>query len=201
MAKSKWRGRAICENDKEGGQDGDSRAQELKTRDASLHTTTKIPPATALFGRALKTKLPELKKTLLDPAVEENDRKAKSRMKRYSDSKTYVQPSTIQEGDTVFVKRDDSKRKRDTPYRPDSYVVVQKKGSMVTARNNKATITRNSSCFKKAPSDNGNDEEASDGEDAGQQEYEPNAAAVEAPESRYPRRVRKRPTRYGEQFH
>jgi hypothetical protein len=51
-------------------------------------------------------------------------------MKRYADSKTYVQPSTIQEGDTVFVKRDDSKRKRDTPYRPDSYVVVQKKGSM-----------------------------------------------------------------------
>jgi hypothetical protein len=125
-----------------------------------------------------------LKKTLQDPAVEENDRKAKSRMKRYADSKTYVQPSTIQEGDTVFVKRDDSKRKRDTPYRPDSYVVVQKKGSMVTARNKNATITRNSSCFKKAPSDNGDDEEASDGEDAGQQEYEPNAAAVEA---RYPR--------------
>ena len=72
---------------------------------------------------------------------------------------------------------------------------------MVTARNNNATITRNSSCFKKAPSDNGDDEEASDGEDAGQQEYEPNAAAIEAPESRYPRRVRKRPTRYGEQFH
>jgi hypothetical protein len=75
------------------------------------------------------------------------------------------------------------------------------KGSMLTARNNNATITRNSSCFKKAHSDNSDDEEASDGEDAGQQEYEPNAAAVEAPESRYPRRVRKRPTRYGEQFH
>jgi hypothetical protein len=36
MAKSKWRGRAILENDKEGGQDGDSRAQELETRDASF---------------------------------------------------------------------------------------------------------------------------------------------------------------------
>ena len=129
------------------------------------------------LGQALKTKLPKLKKTLQDPAVEENYRK--SRMKRYADSKTYVQPSTIQEGDTVFVKRDDSKR--NTPYRPDSYVVVQKKVFMVTARNNNATITRNSSCFKKAPSDNGDDEEASDGEDAGQQEYEPNAAAVEAP--------------------
>ncbi|CAB4019434.1 Hypothetical predicted protein [Paramuricea clavata] len=173
----------------------------LRNFRATPHTTTKIPPATALFGQALKTKLRELKKTLQDPAIEENDRKAKSRMKRYADSKTYVQPSTIQEGDTVFVKRDDSKRKRDTPYRPDSYVVVQKKGSMVTARNDNATINRNSSCFKKAPSDNGDDEEASDGEDAGQQEYEPNAAAVEAPESRYPRRVRKRPTRYGEQFH
>jgi hypothetical protein len=69
---------------------------------------------------------------------------------------------------------------------------------MVTARNNNATITRNSSCFKKA---HGDDEEASDGEDAGQQEYEPNSAAVEAPEFRYSRRVRKRPTRYGEQFH
>jgi hypothetical protein len=45
----------------------------LRNFRATPHTTTKIPPATALFGRALKTKLPELKKTLQDPAVEDEE--------------------------------------------------------------------------------------------------------------------------------
>lgn len=172
----------------------------LRNFRATPHTTTRVPPATALFGRTLKTKLPELEKSLQDPAVEENDRKAKSKMKKYADAKAYVQPSTIQEGDTVFVKRDDSKRKRDTPYRPESYVVVQKKGSMVTATNNNATITRNSSCFKKAPSDNDDDGETSDEEDVNNPVHEPDVTATKATElPRYPRRARKRPTRFGEQ--
>ena len=71
-------------------------------------------------------------------------------MKTYADAKAYVRPSQIKEGDTVLVRRDDMKRKRDTPYRPEPYVVIAKKGSMVTARNKSGTVTRNSSFFKKA---------------------------------------------------
>ena len=61
---------------------------------------------------------------------------------------TRIPPVT--EGDTVFVRRDDTKRKRDTPYRPEPYVVIAKKGSMVTVRNKSGKVTRNSSFFKKA---------------------------------------------------
>ena len=59
--------------------------------------------------------------------LEENDRRAKKKMMTYADAKAYVRPSEIKEGDTVFVRRDDTKRKRDTPYRPGPYVVIAKK--------------------------------------------------------------------------
>ena len=40
-----------------------------------------------------------MEKGLQDPAIEGQDRKAKSKMKKYADAKAYVKPSTIQEGD------------------------------------------------------------------------------------------------------
>ena len=48
-------------------------------------------------------------------------------MKKYADNKRYVKPSTLKEGDAVFVKRDDSKKKIDTPYGPRPLIVVEKK--------------------------------------------------------------------------
>ena len=162
------------------------------------HTTTRIPPATALFNRAIKTKLPELNEGQQESTLKANDRKAKKKMKTYADAKAYVRPSEIKEGDTVFIKRDDTKRKRDTPYRPEPYVVIAKKGSMVAARNNSDTVTRNSSFFKKASIES---PETSDDEDSDILVRQPEIAVNEAPElPRYPRRERRRPTRYGAQF-
>ena len=54
-------------------------------------------------------------------------------MKVYADKKAYVKPSTLLEGDAVFVKRDDNKRKSETLYRHDPCVITNKNGSMVTA--------------------------------------------------------------------
>ena len=112
----------------------------------------------------MKTKLPEFNEGQQEPTLEANDRNAKMKMKNYADPKTYVRPSTIKKGDTVFVRRNDSKRKRDTPYRLEPYVVISRNGSMVTASNKSGTITRNSSYFKKAPTENVG-EETSDDED------------------------------------
>ena len=58
-----------------------------------------------------------------------------------ADAKAHVHPSEIKEGDTVFVRRDDTKRnaRYSTPT-----------GLMVTARNVSGTVTWNSSFFKKA---------------------------------------------------
>ena len=73
-------------------------------------------------------------------------------MKKHADNKRYIKPSTVKEGDTVLVKRDDSKKKSDTPYDPRPHTVVEKKGSMITAEDDDGVpITRNSSFFKNVP--------------------------------------------------
>ena len=113
---------------------------------STAKTTTRIPPATALFNRVIKTKLPEFNEGQQASTLEANDRRAKKKMKTYADAKAYVRLSEIKEGDTVLVRRDDTKRKRDTPYRPEPYVVIAKKGSMVSARIKNGTVTRNSGC-------------------------------------------------------
>ena len=108
----------------------------LRNYRATPHSTTRVAPATALFGRPMKTKIPELTNATpcSDPEIQERDRSAKAKMKKHADSKRYVKPSTVKEGDTVFVKRNDSKKKSDTPYDPRTHIVVEKKGSMVTAQ-------------------------------------------------------------------
>ena len=175
----------------------------LRNFRATPHTTTRLPPATALFGRAMKTKLPEFNEGQQEPTLEANDRNAKMKMKNYGDAKTYVRPSTIKKGDTVFVRRDDSKKKQDIPYRPEPYVLISRNGSMVTASNKSGTITRNSSYFKKAPTESTRvckkapTESTSDDEDIDSPVCQPEAAATEDPDlPRYPRRARKRPVRY-----
>ena len=87
-----------------------------------------------------------------DPVIHERDRTAKAKMKKYADNKRYVKLSTTAEGDTVLVKRDDTKKKSDTPYDPTPRTVVEKEGSMVTAVDDDGVqVTRNSSFFKSAP--------------------------------------------------
>ena len=68
-------------------------------------------------------------------------------MKYYADLKSNVKPSHLEEGDTVLLKND-YKSKRFPPYDPRPYKVVEKKGSMVTARRDSRSVTRNSSFFK-----------------------------------------------------
>ena len=121
-------------------------------------------------------------------------------MKRHADNKRYVKPSTLTEGDTVLVKRDDSKKKSDTPYDPRPRVLVEKKGSMIKAEAADGnTVTRNSSFFKSAPPV---DEETSTEEGAalGEEELKDatdgdDSAQTYASPRRYPERARMRPVR------
>ena len=116
---------------------------------ATPHTSTKTSPATALFGRPVKTRLLQIGKELEshDDVVRENDDLAKLKMKHYADRKSYIKPSLLEKGDTVLLKND-YKSKRFPPYDPRPYQVVQKKGSMVTARRDSTSVTCNSSFFK-----------------------------------------------------
>ena len=137
---------------------------------ATSHSTTKIALATALFGRPLKTKLPELTTPCSDPEIQERDQTVKAKMKEYAGNKRYVKPSDAKEGDTVLVERDDSKKKSDTPYDPRPLIFVERKGCMVTAENDDGTqITRNSSFFKNVPTakeENATTEKQGDSSDA-----------------------------------
>ena len=82
----------------------------LRNYRATLHSTTRVAPVMAFFGRPMKTKLPEVMIACSDPVICKRDRTAKAKMKKHADNKWYVKPSTTAEGDTVLVKRDDTVR-------------------------------------------------------------------------------------------
>ena len=177
--------------------------RQLRKYRATPHSTTRVAPATALFGRPMKTKIPELTNATpcSDPEIQERDRSAKAKMKKHADSKRYVKPSTVKEGDTVFVKRNGSKKKSDTPYDPRTHIVVEKKGSMVTAQDGDGVpVTRNSSFFKSvlvAAAENTSTETRTDPADVtGTPDTADPPMQSEAPPSRhYPLRVQTRPVK------
>ena len=113
----------------------------LRNYHAAPHSTTRVAPATALFGRPMKTKLPEVTIPCSDPVIP-----VIPVMKKDADNKRYVKPSTTAEGATILVKRDDNKKKSAASYDPRPCTVVEKNGSMVTAVDgNGVPVTRNSS--------------------------------------------------------
>ena len=84
-------------------------------------------------------------------------------MKKFADNKARAKPSNLSEGDKVIVKRDPSHKKSSAPYDPETYIVTQRKGTMITAKREGKEITRNSSFFKKVdPSIPTNAEESDD---------------------------------------
>ena len=121
----------------------------LRKYRATPHSTTRVAPTIALFGRPMKTKLPEVTTPYSDAAIRQRDQAAKAKMKEHADNKQYFKPSAIKEGDIVLVKRDETKKKGDTRYNPIPRTVIKSKGSMVTAENAEGVpVTRNSSFFK-----------------------------------------------------
>ena len=74
------------------------------------------------------------------------DVRLKYYMKELSDSRSNAKDTTLQIGDKVLVKQPETD-KLSTPFKPVSYEIVEKKGSMLTDH----VITRNSSFMKKIP--------------------------------------------------
>ena len=120
------------------------------------HSTTKVSPAELMFNRKPNYTIPNATLEVEDNIVkiaEENDEVKKQQNKTYIDSKRHASERMIRPGDRVLVRQ--TKRNKLTPnYSPNILVVVERKGSMVTAEyeHNKSTITRNISYFKKLPS-------------------------------------------------
>ena len=128
----------------------------LRNYRTTPRSSTGKAPATAMFNRTVRNKLPELPMDSYDQAgIQERDENAKRKMKAYADNKAHLKPQNISVGDTVIVKRDPSPMKSDRPFDPKPYVVTEQKGTMVTAERDNKEITRNYSLFKRIEENKG----------------------------------------------
>ncbi|PIK41369.1 hypothetical protein BSL78_21779 [Apostichopus japonicus] len=116
----------------------------LRNYRATPHSSTKISPAELLFGRKLRIKLPQQEAIPTDDIVRKSD---KQKMKINAERQRNFKPSNITIGDTVLVTQ--PKVNKLTPtYDPRPFKVTAIKGTMITAKRDDKTITRNSSFFK-----------------------------------------------------
>ena len=118
------------------------------------HSTTKIPPATLLFNRVVKGKLPMLSVNKYPGnrhnAAKINDAKPKDQSKQYADAKRGVKESDINVGDKVICKQNKLSKFSST-FDINPYTVIQIKGSRIVAKRGNRYLTRNSSFFKRVP--------------------------------------------------
>ena len=124
----------------------------LRNYRATCHCTTGVAPATALFGRELRIKLPSfenVKSNCFDKEqMLKHDIIQKEKMKMYADKNRNVKESDIAVGDKVLVQQRKS-NVFSTPYSKQPLTVTHRNHSLITATNGEKNITRNSSHFKK----------------------------------------------------
>lgn len=119
------------------------------------HITTQYTPHFLMFGRIPRTKLPEAfsNKCQEDKNVRRNDNLAKWKMKINADIRNKARASDLRIGDKVLIMLP-KVNKLSSKFNPIPLTVTRTKGSMVTAqRPDGSLITRNSSFFRRLPSD------------------------------------------------
>ena len=85
------------------------------------------------------------------PEIRQADVTRKEKMKEYADKCSNTKSTDLSVGDKVLIKQP-KQNKMSTPFKPEPLQITHKKGSMITAQNGERTVTRNSSFFKKLPS-------------------------------------------------
>ena len=123
--------------------------QFLRNYRATPHATTGIPPATLLFGRPIRTRLPQTTQSANNAKLHRKDKTRKAAMKAYADKREHAKQPNIKEGDCVLIRRDGMITKGQTPYHMKPYTVIKTKGSMITAQRKQHRITRTVSRFKR----------------------------------------------------
>ena len=115
------------------------------------HNTTGISPAELLFGRKLRTKIPELneREYTSHQAIRDHDAEQKAKSKEHADKIRGAKLSEIMPGDQVLLKQDKS-NKLDTPFAPVPLTVVDKTGNSVVVQSQEGVkYSRNTSHVKK----------------------------------------------------
>jgi len=136
----------------------------LRSYRATPHATTEVSPFEAMYNRKMSVGLPMQTK----PSQAINRELVESKQKVMIE-RSGGKDHQLNEGDTVLVKQ--KKINKFTPrYDPAPYTVRDVKGSMVTAWNDRKSITRDGSFFKKIPGSGSASEEE---ETADQEESHP----------------------------
>ena len=114
--------------------------------------TTETTPFTLMFGKEVRSKLPELRRETVDILREETrdkDWSNKLKGKTYADNKRGAVPTSIRVDDAVLLKAEKSK-KLSSNFHPSPFKVVQKTESEITVRNDVGVeFKRNTAFFKK----------------------------------------------------
>ena len=113
--------------------------------------TTDATPYFLMFGREMRSKLPELRReTVQVPLEEVRDRDWSSKLKGkfYADSRRGATPKSIRVRDTVLLKAEKS-NKLSTNFRPNPFKVVEKTGSEVTVRSDAGVEFKHNTAFIK----------------------------------------------------
>ena len=97
---------------------------------STLHSTTGVSPAELLFGRNIRTRLPQLQESPCEDEVRGHDSGRKEKGKMYADCKRNSCKNDIQKGDKVLL-RQEREKKLSTPFKQVPYTVVQKNGNSV----------------------------------------------------------------------
>ena len=96
------------------------------------HPSTGRSPAELLYGRKLRTKLPQLdSEIVVDQAVVDSDLESKGKSKLYYDIKHKTGVSEVLPGDKMLMRRE-VKNKIDTPFHNEPVTVIEKLGNQIT---------------------------------------------------------------------
>lgn len=115
------------------------------------HSSTGATPAFMMFGRELRTKLPELRphKSVLDEGIRDRDWSRKLTGKMYADRQRRAANNPVTPGDTVLVKNTKLTGKLAPNFEPKPYIVQTKEGNELTLKSPDGVVQRRNSSFVK----------------------------------------------------
>ena len=113
--------------------------------------STGATPAYLMFGREIKSKLPELRpdQSVVNEEIRDRDWGNKLTQKAYVDDKRGAVPSPIIPGDQVLLKNTKSTGKLAPNFEPEPYTVLAKEGSQVTVQSSEGVVYNRDTSFCK----------------------------------------------------
>ena len=151
------------------------------------HCTTGETPAKLLFGREIRTKLPELQPSITNiESVRDRDKAQKLEGKICADKKRNAKESDVYEGDIVILKQDRENKLSET-FGKDTYKVIEKKGNEVTVQGEAGEVYRRNTTFVKPAISNDNPDNS--------ESSEPGVSVAPSPPRNESRELPDRPVR------